>query len=1366
MTHDTKETLMFRGWASLWTFDLSCASVGRQLGLKVRPIDFATISIWLVFSFIALNGSWLQPFTGFRKFIITDDLMNSSSMSAAIVFLKNQNKRVTMLKSEFLQLDISLTYVNVLPIFVDSDSSMMYDSRELTGLSEVSRSFCRNPVPDSLILNHKLFKDYKSQVGKRLCSKVEEGLCPDYAVAGDSFYRRVPKSCANGGRSAFLPSKLYCGGYVHLASLFGTSRAKFKEGPIVNINDRGCRYLYEACTKCKNQICSGGQDSEPCRKQCKYICLQYRAKRCLVYPKLCSRGDITAWTIKTEFSAKDIRMRFNCYLKRKLPDRIFEVNYRVRVPNSTVKSDWLRETSRQLVKDRIIKIGIFKVEYENATILPERIILRGDRISNGHSNRYGFKVLLLKDIKQKNILASGKAFKFMPSKPSLLNLRKWQDVSNCDLLSSWKKYMKLPQPSGRAVKVEKIRNIGVRFAYRIKQELNPTKIKLSVKNDVSVLRTLAKTSFIKALNSKLGGNHKYWRIDITGNITACPGYFQLSVLEKTKMLLVLKQDILVLCPKKYFHLIGVVPKEQFRPVYKARVFIAYAFDGTHVYETRMEKRTEITVKDFIHVSKQQTKKQSTLADLQVLAKFDAISILTGVFVAGLIAIMVFSCLFKPKKIQDFRKRWNRTGVLQQGRNDAARKGQADGDKLESRHLLPIVFLVAIRVAYSFLLTVSFITIIFNAVNKNDLKVLKDFDAFVKAKVNQSNQISLALDQFRESEIRIMTDKAAFLECACDYHVGRIMRNMRDNITALVQMHDLITFDKVSDILIRAMLKRFRLLRVVDQKVRDYQNTVRENIRRIEDKLRRYAHKVYRNKWFSLARRAYGAWNFLKGIEFLGSIGSFNPVSFHRIKVALMRQVNAVKSKLSLSNVIRRLKRPLYPLASVLLAPIRNMKRKVRQAVNDRINRLKNKILRNIPCFGNIDMKKWERAKDDFDETSRKRCRLQAANKFVEKIVDGAKSKKKKSNDFVLRSIRDDAALNILQGDATEEEYESKQENRLTALKRISTLYTQNKDVIAAVKLFRKYSVVFVVIFDILLITYRNLKTYRFAFMMAAGYVIIKEHRRFGESDDTRRIRGQKSVVQTIIHMLTKPILLFFKFFNFIFKLIFTSLIIPVIAAVGIALALFYIVISFTYNGLNVDTLEKLGALELLSSRLDVNYKITSKALKEQATYLNRYDLGMYKESFRVQTEELRNTAKEFNADEIIRIKRVEAELCDIDKQLGCNVNLRNLMEKLEMNIQPCAFPVIKARMPNNIYDRVAYQKQLKYEMKRYVDALRNIIIRTVYIVLGIVATVIFIVVMSKLIFKFLKAMGMIRIKNKHIYHEIPDSIKKRYERKL
>ncbi|XP_065064649.1 uncharacterized protein LOC135690889 [Rhopilema esculentum] len=1037
------------------------------------------------------------------------------------------------------------------------------------------------------------------------------------------------------------------------------------------------------------------------------------------------------------------------------------------VPNTELKSDWIRVSERQVQKRKdVFKIGNFEVKYERGETLTDNIVLTGHRSGQRSAAKYFFDLRNIKGLVQADFLQTRGEVNFVPAQPFSHARHQWSDESNCRVLSFWEKYLAKTESPILDMAVNKVGKSGQSFLYTVQSHKENTKINISFSSSKPVLNYLGKVARIIKLNSTAKANSSHWILHLKANITACPAYYEITVIEKTASALVLKHDILALCPSNHFHVVAVVPKKMLLPAYKARLFMVYISNGKNVYEVHIEKLDELKVEgrfDFKRATEKKSVSKKNF-DVRMLSKFDSIILLTGVFIIGIITLLVLACLIRPSKEQKARQKGRQHAAVQLGQKDDVRKQLDNEDKLQWRHLIPIVFLVAFRVAYSFVLTVSFVVIVFNIVNKSDLEDVKDFKEFVQLKINQSNQISLALDLFRESETKIMTDKAAFMECACDYHMGRIMRNMRDNMTAMIQLHDLIAFDKISEALMRVVLKRVAVLSAINGKMYRYKGRIARTLYHIESRLNGYAYRIYRNKYFTMARGLWGAWQDFRSLDFLSSIGSFDSTRYYQIKREIAWQLGKLKNMFKFDSIVKRLLKPLYPIANALLAPLRNMKRKVKEAVYHRINSIKDKILRNIPCIGNIDMKKWERYDDDdYDEEARKRCRIQAANKFMEKIIDNIKSAKNSSGQFVVSSVRDDASFNILEGDAYEEAHENRQEKRLATFKKLADYYKGSEEAKVALRLLKSHSVILVLIFDVLLITYRSLKTYRFAFMMASGYEKKVEYKRIGEKLRGDEIKKERSAGRKMVDCVAKFISLFFSTFTLMLKLIFTTILIPVLVIIIAIIVSFYLTIAFAYNGMNVDALEKLGAFKFLSSRLDLNFNVTREALKEHALYLNKFDVGMYKESIRVQTEEFRNTVKEFNADEIIRVQRLHAELCDTEDRQACNIDFKRLMEKLEMNVKPCVFPVIKARMPDNIYDSEAYRKQLKHELKHYVDSARKICINTLYIIAGIVGTILLTVVGSKLIFKFLMKLGMIRVKERHIYHELPITLRKRYK---
>ena len=1306
----------------------------------------------------------------FKQHIITDNKMGHSHAKTTIEFLKNENKQFTIKRSNYLVIDVKVTKVDVLPTYVDAEGKSSNEDQFFnyrTGFHVIKGTYCRHPVPDIYVLKHHLLKGQVTKVANFVCGRDRPGLCPEEAAVGESYTRRTATKCNPNDASSFDKSKLYCSNYVNIAWVFGFMKGMFDDRATWQFKDKACLNLYLACKSCKMDKCTGGSEDSACRKQCEYICRRYRQKDCVKSPLQCARGDLSELTLQAEFKGKDLGARFNCYLQRRISEKIFDISYRVRIPNTKLISKWMQVKSKQImVGKEKIKIGDFDITYQKGRLMAENILLTGHR-STKSTFKYDLKIRNLNLMKKLKFNSAVDEIRFLPATPFAITTQKWTSISNCKVLAYWDRYFAKAEESPiEDVEIEKINIATLEHRYRVGHKNNATtKVSIALNASTTVLDKLAVRSSLVSLNATLDADFASWIVRLKGSVKSCPAFLEISIVEATEMALVLKQDILILCPKKNFDVIARIPKLEFRPYHKARLFIAYISDGTHTYETHMEKKSEFRVDMSAAKKKARRKKApSTIFHVGMFSRFDPLIILTFCFVLGLITLMMFSCLIGPSIGSKAHKKGRQDAALRLGKTDEVREELDKEDKLENRHLIPIVFLVTARVAYSFLLTASFISVIFKMINKDELHAIQDFKQYVKLKINQSNQISLALDIFRETEVRIMSDRAAFLECACDYHMGKVMRNIRDNMTSTLQLHDLIAFDKISKIAIKIVVRKsLEVLRESNPKFARFEKSVTDSINDIMAKINYLSWRVHRNKYFKSIRRAYGAWKVAKSINFLGHIRVLDSNLVNKALNKIKEKVRRARSMLYLK-IASRVKKAIYPITNLLLTPLRRMKQKVKQKFKDRIARIKNAILRRIPCIGDVDTKKWERGSDEkYDEISKNRCYPKAANDFIQKVIGDVEKRQKEAGLHVIRSVNNDATFNILTGDALEEQYESRQNSKWKTVKKIAGFYKPGEDARKAFEYLKKYSFLLIVVFDVLLITHRNLKTYRFAFMMAMGVTVLQQHKKVegpsGMRDDKKDL---SSGGQKMVGFVAKLILKFFGLFTFVLKLIFTSLIIPfIVIIVGIIVA-FYLAFAFTYNGMNVDTLEELGAFKMLSARLDMNLKVTKQALIEQAKYVNKMDLAMYEDRLHAQAAEFRRTVEEFNKEEVIRMDRLKAELCDLDVKASCRIDFTNVMEKLNVNIKPCVFPVVNARMPDNIYDAKAYRYQLKYELKHYVDALRTVILRTFYLVLCVVGTIIFSIVMAKLIFKFLKAMGMVRIKNVHVYEKIPNDIRKRY----
>ncbi len=1303
----------------------------------------------------------------YKKYIITDDRMELAKTLLNIS--SNQDTASSVLRSKRFELQLKLTNLNVLPIFADFDARKQNENHifsKISGFETIKSQFCRFPAPDYFTLSHNILKNHEGLVKTRTCKKMDLNSCPGDTRATETFAIRtnsrcdgtkcLDKSCLDGNTN----STLYCDGYVGLGSQFAST--SFTDGSPWKFYTEDCLDLYLSCKECKEK-CNDYPNPKQCLKYCRKLCLWYRKHKCNKIPLRCAKGDFSQFGLSARFTSRDLRARFNCYLKHKLPKKLFNVRYRFVVKDLQFEGRW-RDIEPVIKKSRedFVDYETFQIKYHLGGQLTNNVLLTGYEFGNfGLPGQFEIRPLLKS--RKTELKLVNKKLRFQLLHPFEVTTGKFRDIRNCRKLSKWSELLSMGIYSNVSnagvLSVDKIKTQNADILYRVNSKASSAAIEISIPQTTSILREFASSAELVTFNATVKSNSTHWSLHLRGNVSLCPAVLGIEIIEATQLFQLLHQDAFIQCPITDFHFYATIRK--IRPIHKERLFVIYVNDGKHSYEARVEKRRELKIA--YNLKKKPKLKVDVTKNLWV--KLFPLITLTGTFIVGLLSLMVFARLSRPDKKASKSEGYQLAAVKLGDYAAVEEKIEKEG-RMRKRFLIPIVFLVTARVAYSFLMTASVITMIFYAINKENLDILKDAKKFIDTKVNESKRINLALEQFRESEIKFMTDRAAFLECACDYHMGRILRNIRDNMTAIVQLHDVLAFDQISEALIRSIQREVMSMPSSESKIAALRRQVHDGIKKIESQLEHYGNRVRNNKWFKAARFLYRGWKVYQNMNFLDALGAFNLGLFTRLKKKILGQFAELKKKLSLAGLIRRLKKPLYPITNFLMSPIRYMKAKVKKAMKDYIIKLKNKILRNIPCFGNVDTKKWEKHGDDLNEIKNNQCQLAKAKKFVEKIADIKKSIKNGSDPFSIKSAHDNSVYNVLDGDKAEEDYERRQASRLAKLKKVGQFYKPQHTAKAAFKYISKYSVVLVLIFDVLLIIFRNIKTYKFAFMMAAGYEVLKHHKKSTDESGKSADSKDRSFARKVIDRFAKSAGGMYQVFQKAMKILFTSLIIPVLIILACVVALFYLMIAFTYNAMNIQTLDQLGAFKLFSARLDLTNNVTKSAVDEHANYLNRFDLGAYKETVKAQTQEFRSSMDEFNAAEVIRMKRMKGEICDIENKKGCNIKFDKLMEKLDIKMKPCVMPVIKARKPNDIYNSKAYRMRLKHEMKAYVDALRGLILNTFYLVIGIIGTIVLIVVCSKMIFKFLAAQDMIRFRNKHVYEEIPGDLKQEYHVKV
>ena len=101
---------------------------------------------------------------------------------------------------------------------------------------------------------------------------------------------------------------------------------------------------------------------------------------------------------------------------------------------------------------------------------------------------------------------------------------------------------------------------------------------------------------------------------------------------------------------------------------------------------------------------------------------------------------------------------------------------------------------------------------------------------------------------------------------------------------------------------------------------------------------------------------------------------------------------------------------------------------------------------------------------------------------------------------------------------------------------------------------------------------------------------------------------------------------------------------------------------------------------------------------------------------------------------------------------------------MEFNLQSCIIPTLEGTHYGG-YDGEAYRQRLKRESKRFVDAVRNMVLETIYFFLAVVLSVVIIAVLTYVVFLFFKSRGMVRVKQIHVYKTLPPEVMEQFHLK-
>ncbi|KAJ7351708.1 hypothetical protein OS493_035968 [Desmophyllum pertusum] len=303
----------------------------------------------------------------------------------------------------------------------------------------------------------------------------------------------------------------------------------------------------------------------------------------------------------------------------------------------------------------------------------------------------------------------------------------------------------------------------------------------------------------------------------------------------------------------------------------------------------------------------------------------------------------------------------------------------------------------------------------------------------------------------------------------------------------------------------------------------------------------------------------------------------------------------------------------------------------------------------------------------------------------------------------------------------------------------------------------------IVVIDILFLIYRGSKTYQIAFKLMQGSeeTVNHDEDEFEEKPPTIKQRGAR-LVRRILDFLAMRFLKFIIFCKALHKRIMTTNMVPMCIIIAVYAAGLFLVIAVVYNIMNVTVIEELGGYDMIAFRLDTDHRFTNLAIHDQVDFINNNAMQQYKESMNDSISEYKEMILNFNREQQERMERLNRQLCSLENDK--NKCFEELASLLDFNLQPCSIPKLEGTHYED-YDGEAYRQRLKRESKRFVDAIRNIILDTIFFIVAVVLSVVVIYVLNFVVFLFLKSRGMIRVKQVHVYTSLPPEILEQFNLK-
>ena len=1188
-----------------------------------------------------------------------------------------------------------------------------------------------------------------------------------------------------------------------------------------------CSICRDNCSLCDQQGSKAGSSCSCCYKDCLDFCsFFYAESNCTQVPKRCAKGDTSQFTLVMN-KPSNLNLQFNCYLEYKVPKTLYTLRYKVQHHSGRFSSDWISRTLMtppagdhpySMIQRGTNRLDSLEVSHSANFDISSLLYLRGQRSSE--KGPYKYSVSNLED--ENSILGNANVkntIEVQTKTPFSITTRSWSDSINCQRLSDWSSSVREPFRNLRPVNVEHLGvQSGGEFAYHVQDsQVTPT-ITVSISKEESILKYVLTNVSIRndeTFQSSLSRASTSWNIKVKGLLTSCPGFFTLEVIDEVDSVLVLEKDVVILCPESSFDVDIHIPRKGLQD--KERLFSVRLSNAKQKLQLQMAVVDKGARKSKEPVKKSQDDRPNPWITLMPLF------VVTGCVLLVLFALIVYAQVtHKPNDApKDGHSGWkyvkNKEVTANKDGNGTKKGRPKDQNRLKRRHLILVIFFVVARSVYSVIFTFSMAFAILTILHADNMKIIQKYQDFVQRKTEESNDMALGMDQHRESENKRVLDSSEDIQRSCDYFMGQQLQGMRLKMTCLIQENHLKMFNKLSKKIINKVTEKVdKLKEDIEERIKEFQVATGRKLKETKEGLKNYGTRVFQNGWFALPRAAYeikeatsrkrreipASDGYLRKhdrhgdqaemkltrrspseffnrrkrsisdnffIGFLDYVGALDKDKLDEARNNIVSKLQYAKDGLSdFSAVLRTGRSPEHPLSTVLMCPLRYMIKSAKKQVKSGIRKLQEVSteweIANANCIvGNVnDFFAPNNSQSDSDDNKKD------SEIFSERVVyednddlDGVSNISNANRSSIIESAHGGSYYNIENGDITEETVDDQKEELLERegkIKNPTSVYD------AEVFILTKKAILSVlVVIDILLLIYRGSKTYQIAFKLIQGFeeTVYHDEDEFEKKPPNVKEKAAK-LVRRILDFLAEKFSKFITFCKSLHKRIMRTNLLPMCIIIAASAAILYLVIALVYNVMNVTVIEELGGYEMISSRLDTDYRFTNLAIDDQVDFINNNAMQQYKDSMNDTISENRRMIRDFNREQRERMERLNQQLCSLEKDTSkCFWEEASF---LEFDLPSCIIPKVEGRHYEG-YDGEAYRQRLKRESKRFVDAVRNMVLETIYFILAVVLSVVIIAVLTYVVFLFLKSRGMVRVKQIHVYKTLPPEIMEQFHLK-